>query len=101
MPEQDSPIIYTTECLKQVVPAVLIGLVIDKVLKKVQDKYEVKPLVMSIVQIMVLILVLYAIEMMFRKFAYHWQETTPGLLFAGFVFGVQFNLFENLKAATS
>jgi len=89
---------YSLQIGLQVIPAIAMGMIVDKVLKKLQHRFQLGPVVMILIQLIVIVVLLFIIEKYIAtNYADAWQLTTPGFFFPVFFFGVQFNLFENLK----
>ena len=94
----DSLLNYAFKCGMQAIPALALGVIIDKILHKLQTRFDLGPLLMIVIQFIVIIVVLFIVEKYIAgKYAADWQISTPGIFFYVFFFGVQFNLFENLK----
>lgn len=98
MAYRENALNYALQVGLQAIPAIAMGLIIDKVLKKLQDKFDLGPLVMILIQLIVVVVILFIVERYIAtNYADAWQQTTPGLFFLIFLFGTQFNLFENIK----
>jgi F0F1-type ATP synthase assembly protein I len=87
---------YALRIAVHAVPAIVVGLVIDKVFKKIQDTWKLKPILMIVLQILVIIAVLFVFERASISYSNEWQSNTPGFFFVSFLFGTQFNLFNNI-----
>jgi hypothetical protein len=77
-----------------------LGIIIDKIFKSIQDKIRKKEniILISLVQIIISVIILLFIEVYISKaFAIEWQGTTAGLFFVAFFFGVQTNLYTNIR----
>lgn len=96
-----SPQAYIGKMATHIIPGFALGIAIDKVCTKFQEAYNLKPWLMIIIQLVVMIIVVYISEMVISwTRTQEWQDITPGFFFVSLFFGVQFNLFQNIKTFT-
>lgn len=92
---------YGQKLLLHVSIAVFVGILINDFCKLIQKKYKLSPVCMIFIQFFLLVSFLYFCETYISKdFALEWQTTTPGFIFIGLIFSLQYNLFKNFKLIT-
>lgn len=93
----DNILQYGKYTVYHVVPPVILGILCEKTVSYLQIKYKLSSITAITLQVFMIILVLYVIETYVSKsYAIQWQNTTPGLFFIPFFFGVQYTLFNNI-----
>lgn len=95
-----SPRRYAIKMASHAGVGLALGIAVDKVCKRVQNAYNLRSGLMIIIQLTVLATIFYILEIYTRKGRKYFleaQNISPGLFFAGLMFGSQFNLFENIK----
>lgn len=89
---------YAGKMAIHIVPGIILGLAINAAMVKLKERLKLSPLMAVAIHITVLILILYIIETKIStRFAFEWQNITPGLFFVSILFGLQTSLFSDLS----
>lgn len=89
---------YAAKMAIHIIPGIVLGLSINGVMIKLKESLKFKPLTSIAIHVTILILILYIIETRIStRFAFEWQNITPGLFFVSILFGLQSSLFSDLS----
>ena len=77
---------------------ILFGIIINNTVIILCDMFQINTLIIqSIIQLILCAFILALIQYFFNYFGWTWQNTTSGLFFISFFFGIQFDIFRNIR----
>lgn len=101
--EQNTVIELSVKNFVWSVIAIVLGYIVDDMFKRLSNKFKIKKkLLLFFIQLSTCCVLLSIIRLHVSPyFGWSWQNITPGLFFETFFFGVQFYLFDNIKAISN
>ena len=77
---------------------ILLGIIINNTVILISNIFELKLLFIQItIQLILCAFILALIQYLFNYFGWTWQNTTSGLFFISFFFGIQFDIFDDIQ----
>lgn len=77
---------------------ITLGIIINNTVILICHIFTIEILIIqSIIQLFLCAIVLALIQYFFNYFGWSWQNTTFGLFFISFFFGIQFDIFRNIR----
>jgi hypothetical protein len=77
---------------------ITLGIIINNTVILICHIFTIEILIIqSIIQLILCAIVLALIQYFFNYFGWSWQNTTFGLFFISFFFGIQFDIFRNIR----
>jgi hypothetical protein len=75
-----------------------LGIIINNLVTTICKIFKIKILIIQIIiQLILCAFILTLIQYLFNYFGWTWQNTTFGLFFISFFFGIQFDIFRNIE----
>ena len=76
---------------------IIIGIIINNIVTLICNTFKITIIIIKIItQLILCAFILALIQYLFNFFGWSWQNTTPGLFFISFFFGIQFDIFRNI-----
>lgn len=77
---------------------ILLGIIINNAVILICNIFEINILFIQItIQLLLCAFILALIQYLFNYFGWTWQNTTFGLFFISFFFGIQFDIFDDIQ----
>jgi hypothetical protein len=77
---------------------ILLGIIINNTVIFITNTFKIQILmVQNAIQLILCAFILALIQYFFNYFGWSWQNTTAGLFFISFFFGIQFNIFDDIQ----
>jgi hypothetical protein len=75
-----------------------LGIIINNIVTFICNTFKINLLIIQIItQLILCAFILALIQYLFNYFGWTWQNTTSGLFFISFFFGIQFDIFRNIQ----
>ena len=77
---------------------IILGIIINNIITILCNKFKITILmVQNALQLFLCAFFLSLVQYFFNFFGWSWQNTTPGIFFTSFFFGIQFDIFTNIQ----
>jgi len=77
---------------------ILLGIIINNIVTLICNTFEINfSIIQIIIQLILCAFILALIQYLFNYFGWTWQNTTDGLFFISFFFGIQYDIFNNIQ----
>jgi hypothetical protein len=87
-----------TYCTIWGILGIVFGIIINNTVTIMCNTFKITVLFVKIVtQLILCVFFLTLVQYLFNYFGWSWQNTTPGLFFISFFFGIQFDIFSNIQ----